>query len=143
MFFLGQFCLSASRFKLFIPKENAIVIFGLSGVRTPQFSRDGSRGGEEFGEEALLFTKKHLMQREVEVSLDTVDRGAAMVGTLYLNGKVWLSVLVSSLDLSCFSPVLILVVAPSSPLLPRARTELVSGDAQAWARSCVRSRGGS
>lgn len=84
-----EFCLSASRFKLFIPKENAVVIFGLSGIRTPQFSRDGSRGTEEFGEEALLFTKRNLMQREVEVCMDTVDKGAAVVGTLIVKGKSW------------------------------------------------------
>jgi staphylococcal nuclease domain-containing protein 1 len=36
--------------------------------------------GEPFGEEALQFTRERVLQRDVEIKVDTTDKAGSMIG---------------------------------------------------------------
>uniref|UniRef100_M4C3N0 Uncharacterized protein n=1 Tax=Hyaloperonospora arabidopsidis (strain Emoy2) TaxID=559515 RepID=M4C3N0_HYAAE len=80
---------SATRMKLFVPKENCLINFMIAGVKCPQPARHGAQGlivvpAEPLGEEAKLFTKRGVMQREVMVEIEDMDRGGNAFGPLFL-----------------------------------------------------------
>ena len=78
---------NGARFKLLIPKEYCVVSFVLSGVRCPQPPRGADSPGEEFGIDALNFTRDRCLQHDVEVVVETQDRGGSFIGSLYVGGK--------------------------------------------------------
>ena len=67
-----EYCFNAGKFKLYVPKENCVIFFGLSGVRCPSTARP-ARGGyaarpaEPYGNEAIGLVKSALQQRDVQV----------------------------------------------------------------------------
>ncbi|CAN4088652.1 unnamed protein product [Withania somnifera] len=71
-----EYVLSGHRFKLFIPKETCSIAFSISGVRCP--GRD-----EPFSEEAIALMRRKIMQRDVEIEVETVDRTGTFIGTLW------------------------------------------------------------
>ncbi|CAI5724755.1 unnamed protein product [Peronospora farinosa] len=80
---------SATRLKLFVPKENCLINFVVAGIKCPQPARHGAMGvivapAEPFGEEAKLFTKRGVMQREVMVEFEDMDRGGNAFGPLFV-----------------------------------------------------------
>lgn len=69
------------KIRVFIPKEGAVIAFCLAGVRCPQ--RD-----EPYAAEALAYTRNRILQREVEIVVDSVDKTGIFLGTLLAdNGK--------------------------------------------------------
>lgn len=72
-----DFVISAGRFKLIIAKENATVVFGLAGVRTPRTPEPGAA-------EVLALLRTHLTQRDVEVSIETLERTGVFTGALFV-----------------------------------------------------------
>ncbi|XP_004235862.2 ribonuclease TUDOR 1 [Solanum lycopersicum] len=71
-----EYVLSGHRFKLFIPKETCSIAFSISGVRCP--------GREEpYSEEAIALMRRKIMQRDVEIEVETVDRTGTFIGTLW------------------------------------------------------------
>jgi len=75
--------LSGHRMKLYIPKENVMVVFSLAGVRAPGRVKDTV---EPFADEALAFTRRRCLQHDVEVEVENVDKTGTFLGTLHLNG---------------------------------------------------------
>nr|XP_016496518.1 PREDICTED: staphylococcal nuclease domain-containing protein 1-like [Nicotiana tabacum] len=71
-----EYVLSGHRFKLFIPKETCSIAFSISGVRCP--GRD-----EPYSEEAIALMRRKIMQRDVEIEVETVDRTGTFLGTLW------------------------------------------------------------
>ncbi|KAF2321361.1 hypothetical protein GH714_040435 [Hevea brasiliensis] len=61
-----EYVLSGHRFKLLIPKETCSIAFSFSGVRCP--GRD-----EPYSDEASALMRRRIMQREVEIEVETVD----------------------------------------------------------------------
>jgi staphylococcal nuclease domain-containing protein 1 len=62
-----DFVAAGSRFKLFLPKENAKITFVLAGIRAPRTARQGtSEKSEPYGVEAARFASRY-MQRDVEI----------------------------------------------------------------------------
>jgi len=80
-----DFVASGSRFKVIIPKENARLTFILSGIRCPRTARNAQEQSEPFGPEALDFTSKKCMQRDVEIDVEDIDRVGGFIGTMYIN----------------------------------------------------------
>lgn len=78
---------NGARFKLLIPREYCVVSFVLSGVRCPQPPRGPESPGEEFGIDALNFTRDNCLQHDVEICVETQDRGGSFIGSMYVNGK--------------------------------------------------------
>jgi len=74
-----------ARVRLSIPEHSATISFALSGIKCPATAR-GEEKAEDFADEASLFTKLHILQREVEIEIETCDRGGSFLGSLFLNG---------------------------------------------------------
>lgn len=78
-----EYVYSGSRFKLFIPSEDTFLNFTLSSVSSPQTA--GRREGavdEPFGQEATDFAKSTLLQHDVYIRIENVNRGGTFMGTL-------------------------------------------------------------
>lgn len=72
---------SGNRLKLHIPSQSVDVVFTLSAAKCP------SRG-QPFADEALSFIRKRVLQRYVEVSVNSMDRSGSFLGALrYDDGK--------------------------------------------------------
>ncbi|KAI6675776.1 hypothetical protein NL676_003682 [Syzygium grande] len=75
-----EYVLSGHRFKLLIPKETCSIAFSFSGVRCP--GRD-----EPFSDEAIALMRRKIMQRDVEIEVETVDRTGTFLGSLWESKK--------------------------------------------------------
>ncbi|KAL9241835.1 hypothetical protein vseg_015899 [Gypsophila vaccaria] len=71
-----EYVLSGHRFKLLIPKETCSIAFSLSGVRCPG-------RGEPYSEEAIALMRRRILQRDVEIEVETVDRNGTFLGSLW------------------------------------------------------------
>uniref|UniRef100_A0A668A758 Staphylococcal nuclease and tudor domain containing 1 n=1 Tax=Myripristis murdjan TaxID=586833 RepID=A0A668A758_9TELE len=63
-----EYVFSGSRLKLYMPKETCLITFLLAGIECPRGSRNvpgGMQVAEPFSDEAMLFTKELVLQREV------------------------------------------------------------------------------
>lgn len=88
-----EYVSSASRYRIYMPSESMLITLALRAVRCPQSTRraygpDGSVReevpGEPHGDEAADFARECIMQREVEVDIQNVDRIGAFLGNLTL-----------------------------------------------------------
>ncbi|KAF9671798.1 hypothetical protein SADUNF_Sadunf12G0086100 [Salix dunnii] len=71
-----EYVLSGHRFKLLIPKETCSIAFSFSGIRCP--GRD-----EPYSEEAIALMRRKIMQRDVEIEVETVARNGTFLGSLW------------------------------------------------------------
>ncbi|XVE56474.1 hypothetical protein DITRI_Ditri04bG0013100 [Diplodiscus trichospermus] len=71
-----EYVLSGHRFKLLIPKETCSIAFSFSGVRCP--GRD-----EPYSDEAIALMRRKIMQRDMEIEVETVDRTGTFLGSLW------------------------------------------------------------
>ncbi|XP_050376067.1 ribonuclease TUDOR 1 [Argentina anserina] len=71
-----EYVLSGHRFKLLVPKETCSIAFSFSGVRCP--GRD-----EPYSDEAIALMRRRIMQRDVEIEVETVDRTGTFLGSLW------------------------------------------------------------
>ncbi|KAJ2650345.1 hypothetical protein IWW40_002522 [Coemansia sp. RSA 1250] len=74
-----------ARLRLYIPKENVKLLFVLGGIRCPRAPRKDGSEGEPLGAEALEYTMRHAMQRNVEVEFEGVDKVGGFIGSVWLN----------------------------------------------------------
>ncbi|KAF8068404.1 elongation factor G [Scenedesmus sp. PABB004] len=82
---------SGHRLKIHIPKEGVTIAMAPSGVRAPQRPMPAMGGrpaapGEPHGDEAYAWTREHFNQREVEIEVETADKGGTFLGTITLPG---------------------------------------------------------
>lgn len=94
---LVEFVASGSRFRLFMPKENSMITFLLSGIDCPRLGRQATgtapaQPSDEFAEDAHMFSKSHTFQHEVRVEVEGVDKGGNFIGQLFTPENVNLSV---------------------------------------------------
>merc|ERR1719266_1453599 len=87
-----EFVASGSRFRVYIPRETCVITFLLAGITCPRASRTlpPSQGGdyvegEPFGDEALAFVKDMIMQREVEIEVEQIDKGGNFIGWCFVD----------------------------------------------------------
>lgn len=80
-----DFCASASRFKVIIPKENCRITLVLAGIRAPKTARNAQEKDEPYAREGLDFSTQRALQRDVEVEILSNDKVGGFVGALYLN----------------------------------------------------------
>ncbi|XP_068645597.1 ribonuclease TUDOR 1-like [Aristolochia californica] len=71
-----EYVFSGHRFKLLIPKETCSIALSFSGVRCP--GRD-----EPYSDEAIAFMRRKILQRDVEIEVETVDRTGTFLGSLW------------------------------------------------------------
>lgn len=88
-----EFIASGSRMRMYVPKESSIITFLLAGISCPRASRAAPGGvggmieGEPFGSDAMLFTKSQVLQREVQIEVESMDKGGNFIGWLFYEGK--------------------------------------------------------
>lgn len=70
------------RVKLFVPKQNAVIMVVLAGVQVPRTARPGEQG-DAYAAEALQYTRERCLQRTIEVSVDGMDKAGNYVGTIW------------------------------------------------------------
>ena len=84
-----EFVASGSRLRIYVPKETCLITLLLAGIECPRPPRrfpDGSEDmGDPMGQEALYFTKELVLQREVELEIDNMDKGGNYIGWLYMD----------------------------------------------------------
>ncbi|XP_051911501.1 staphylococcal nuclease domain-containing protein 1 isoform X2 [Hippocampus zosterae] len=84
-----EYVFSGSRLKLYMPKETCLITFLLAGIECPRSSRNtpgGTQVADPFSDEAMLFTKELVMQREVEVEVESMDKAGNFIGWLHIEG---------------------------------------------------------
>ncbi|KAI4384672.1 hypothetical protein MLD38_002791 [Melastoma candidum] len=75
-----EYVFSGHRFKLLIPKETCSIAFAFSGIRCP--------GREEpYSEEAISLMRRKILQRDVEIEVENVDKTGTFLGTLWESKK--------------------------------------------------------
>ncbi|CAB3411232.1 unnamed protein product [Caenorhabditis bovis] len=85
-----EFVAGGSRLRIYIPKETVLITFLLSGINCPKGARIGPGGvvngiSEPFAEEAAAFTRKLVLQREVQIEVETTDKSGNFVGYLFVS----------------------------------------------------------
>ncbi len=70
-----------------IPKEGATIVFAPSGIKTPQRAQPAQAGkpavaGEPYADEAVAFTREHALQRDCEITIETMDKGGTFLGNI-------------------------------------------------------------
>ncbi|XP_061085447.1 staphylococcal nuclease domain-containing protein 1 [Conger conger] len=84
-----EYVFSGSRLKLYMPKETCLITFLLAGIECPRGSRNtpgGLQEAEPFSDEAMQFTKELVLQREVEVEVESMDKAGNFIGWLHMDG---------------------------------------------------------
>uniref|UniRef100_A0A674A7W8 Staphylococcal nuclease domain-containing protein n=1 Tax=Salmo trutta TaxID=8032 RepID=A0A674A7W8_SALTR len=84
-----EYVFSGSRLKLYMPKETCLITFLLAGIECPRGSRNmpgGMQVAEPFSDEAMAFTKELVLQREVEVEVESMDKAGNFIGWLHIEG---------------------------------------------------------
>ncbi|XP_066490131.1 staphylococcal nuclease domain-containing protein 1 isoform X2 [Tiliqua scincoides] len=84
-----EYVFSGSRLKLYLPKETCLITFLLAGIECPRGARSLPgliQEGEPFSKEAMLFSKELVLQREVEVEVESMDKAGNFIGWLHIEG---------------------------------------------------------
>lgn len=81
-----DFVAAGSRFKVLVPRENARLTLVLAGIRAPRTARNPKEKDEPFGKEAQDFAVSHVLQRDVEIEVQTLDKVGGFIGSLYVHG---------------------------------------------------------
>merc|ERR1719237_1904164 len=84
---LVEYVASGSRFRVYIPRETCIITFLLGGISCPRGGRtmpDGTKvEADKFGDEAALHVKEMILQREVEIEVESQDKAGNFIGYLF------------------------------------------------------------
>ncbi|KAA3671497.1 staphylococcal nuclease domain-containing protein 1, partial [Paragonimus westermani] len=84
-----EFVVHASRVRVFLPRETCLITLLLAGIQCPRKGRPKPDGTMEpdmpFSTEAHIFVKELCMQRNVEVTVESMDRVGNFVGWLFVD----------------------------------------------------------
>lgn len=70
---------SGSRMRVYVPKESCLITVLLAGLSCPR-SASADKPGDPFGDEALSLTRSLVLQRDVEVEIEDIDKTGCFVG---------------------------------------------------------------
>uniref|UniRef100_A0A183FE22 Staphylococcal nuclease domain-containing protein 1 n=1 Tax=Heligmosomoides polygyrus TaxID=6339 RepID=A0A183FE22_HELPZ len=83
-----EFIASGSRLRIYIPKETVVITLLLGGINCPKSGRPGPGGvtgpSEPFADEAAAFTRRLVLQHEVEIEVEGLDKMGNFIGYLFL-----------------------------------------------------------
>jgi len=86
---LVEFVASGSRFRVYIPRETCIVTFLLGGISCAKGGRTLPSGevikADPFGDECTLHVKEMVLQREVEIEVENIDKAGNFIGYLFVD----------------------------------------------------------
>lgn len=75
---------NGNRMKLYVPSQNCLISYLISGIRCPSSRGDKA---EDFADEATAFTRSLTLQHEVELEVETLDKGDNFIGSVFVNRK--------------------------------------------------------
>jgi staphylococcal nuclease domain-containing protein 1 len=79
--------LSATRYKLQLPRENLVVIFSLTGLTAPSMRPKDDKQPKPFAREAVDYAVDQLLFREVDVIIgEKMDKTGSILGELIVKG---------------------------------------------------------
>jgi len=79
-----EYVFSASRFKLYVPKEHLMISLSLSGIRTPApKTADGK--DHPLALEILQYVRSKVQQHTVKIEVEVVDKAGNFLGSLFHN----------------------------------------------------------
>merc|ERR1719219_3178343 len=85
---LVEFVASGSRFRVYIPRETCIVTFLLGGISCAKGGRTMPSGevipADPFGNECSAHVKEMVLQREVEIEVENIDKAGNFIGYLFV-----------------------------------------------------------
>jgi staphylococcal nuclease domain-containing protein 1 len=86
-----EFVASGSRMRLFLPKETCLLTFLLAGISCPRVRAVNPAGTqiseeEPMGTEAFAYSKELVLQHEVQVQVDNIDKGGNFIGWMFVDG---------------------------------------------------------
>jgi staphylococcal nuclease domain-containing protein 1 len=91
---LVEYVASGSRMRLYVRREYSLITFLLAGITCPSGERpnqgEAPSAAEAYHQEALAFTKEKIMHREVEITVESCNKGGSMIGWLFV-GNINLS----------------------------------------------------
>ncbi|KAL5238927.1 hypothetical protein ACI65C_006337 [Semiaphis heraclei] len=90
---LVEYVVSSSKIRLYVQKEYSLITFLLAGIICPNSERPNqgeAPSEDEYHQKALAFTKENIMHREVEITVENVNKIGSMIGWLFV-GNVNLS----------------------------------------------------
>jgi len=84
-----EFVASGSRFRVYIPRETCIITFLLGGIDCVKGTRTMPGGdtvkGDAFGDDCTQHVKEMLLQREVEIEVENMDKAGNFIGYLFVD----------------------------------------------------------
>jgi len=78
--------MNGARFRIYVPKETALITFALAGLSCPRPGRQDTPD-EPGCNEAIAFARRRCMQHEVELRVEASDKSGCMIGHLYCDGE--------------------------------------------------------
>ncbi|KAL6650681.1 hypothetical protein ACP70R_009606 [Stipagrostis hirtigluma subsp. patula] len=84
-----EYIFSGHRFKLTIPKETSTIAFSFSGVRCPSKN-------EPYSNDAIALMRRRILQRDVEIEIEAVDKTGTFLGSLWESNTNMASVLLEA-----------------------------------------------
>ncbi|RWS27604.1 staphylococcal nuclease domain-containing protein 1-like protein [Leptotrombidium deliense] len=75
-----EYVYSTSRVKVYVPKENSLLNLILQGINAP-------KANEEYGNEGVAFVRNLVHQRDVEITVESMDKLGNFIGMLYFDNK--------------------------------------------------------
>jgi len=85
-----EFVASGSRFRVYIPRETCILTFLLGGINCAKSTRTMPSGevvkGDTYGDECLMHVKEMVMQREVDIEVESMDKAGNFIGYMWVDG---------------------------------------------------------
>merc|ERR1719500_2038217 len=85
-----EFVASGSRFRVYIPRETCVITFLLGGIDCAKSGRTMPSGdvikGDTYGDECAAHVKEMVLQREVEIEVESMDKAGNFIGYLFVDG---------------------------------------------------------
>merc|ERR1719230_874013 len=86
-----EFVASGSRFRVYIPRGTCIVTFLLGGISCAKGGRTMPSGevipADPYGDECSLHVKEMVLQREVEIEVENIDKAGNFIGYLFVENS--------------------------------------------------------
>jgi len=77
--------LSGTRYKVLLPTQDMMITFSLSGVSSPAMRpKESPATPKPFAKEALHFAVDNLLFREVDITIEGIDKSGAILGDLFV-----------------------------------------------------------
>lgn len=78
--------MNGARYRVFIPKETAVVTVALAGLSCPRPGRQ-DQPDEPGCHEAIAYVRRRILQHEVELRIESSDKSGCMIGHVYIGNE--------------------------------------------------------